>query len=179
MILPKTKRGGCPRNIYSILAGYFVDRRVRCSWRIRSYGVEDSSDGFPAGIGAGIHALELRLSLPWGGAYADDVTILVRYIFPGEGRGISLYSITTHRCVGIDSPLVSHLRWHWRGNSSLFPPSESAANRSGTSHQLQSWEWSKRSNTWKVITAAGEPLQLRRCSPWCLLLDAQSPDLFS
>lgn len=89
MILPKTKRGGCPRNIYSILAGYFVDRRVRCSWRIRSYGVEDSSDGFPAGIGAGIHALELRLSLPWGGAYADDVTILVRYIFPGDGRALA------------------------------------------------------------------------------------------
>lgn len=85
MILVKAKRGGCPPNIYRMLASYFCDRRValvvggRALWKTSTMGCPQGSVLGPALWNLLLDDL-LRLPVPQGVAfmaYADDVTVLV------------------------------------------------------------------------------------------------------
>ena len=85
MILTKVKRGGCPPNIYMMLADYFARRRVglfvgsRVEWKVSTMGCPQGSVLGPSLWNVLLDDL-LRLPLPAGVrmvAYADDVTILI------------------------------------------------------------------------------------------------------
>ncbi|XP_063835634.1 uncharacterized protein LOC135084822 [Ostrinia nubilalis] len=85
MIMVKVKRGGCPPNIYKMLASYFSGHRVgliagsRVLWKVSTMGCPQGSVLGPTLWNVLMDDL-LRLPLPGGVsmvAYADDVTILI------------------------------------------------------------------------------------------------------
>ncbi|CAH2083495.1 unnamed protein product [Euphydryas editha] len=105
MILLKSKRGGCPPNIYRMLVDYFIDRRVgmfmghTVVWKAATMGCPQGSVLGPTLWNVLMDDL-LRLPLPGGVsivAFGDDVTILVE---SGARAGLEEKSKAALKLVG-------------------------------------------------------------------------------